>query len=109
MVGREESLWWDGRMGAHVPSTPDKGAFSKAEDRAMTCKAGVVCDTVKHGAVLALEPISYYSHPHPWLIECVHEWPDGGSGKDLISATGQLSRRKKERNTFELDIKHVLG
>ena len=96
-------------MGAHVPSTPDKDAFSKAEDRAMACKAEVVCDTVKRGAVLALEPISYYSHPRPQLIECVHGWPGGGSGKDLISATGQLGRRKKERNTFELDIKHVLG
>jgi hypothetical protein len=86
-------------MGAHVLSTPDKNAFSKTEDRATTCKARVVCDTVKRGAVLVPEPASCYSHPRPWLIECVHGWPDGGSGKGLISATWQLDRRKKDRNT----------
>ena len=61
-------MWWDGRMGAHVPSTPNKNASSKAEDRTTTCKAGVVCDTVKHGPVLAPEPGScFHTRAHGLL------------------------------------------
>ena len=98
--GTEGSLWRDGRRGAHVPSTPARRSFSKAEGKTTTyTRTAVFCIFSCHGR----------STTRPRLIKCVHRWPDGGNGEDWSWLPGSSVGERSKGIPFELEVKHVLG